>query len=129
MFEGLEEDLERVSHFIRQGGAEGYFIESAELALYLIKHSETPNLYNSIEEFATPGKGKNIRELKFPFFSIDKFYEVVTDFYTTHKPEREVTIDKVREFMEIHQYYFRQKDCELVVSDVNNLAGMIANCL
>jgi len=127
--QGTPEAMERAHHFAMQGGAEGYFSECADLALYLIQHSETPNRFVSIEEFAVPGRMKLMGDLTFPSSSPHDFYQIVGDFYATQRPLRGITPEKVADFMKIHRYYFHQEGDKLRISDVDNLTGMLANCL
>lgn len=121
-------DLERIFHSVFQGGEEGFFKEQADLALYLIQHSETPDLYKSTEEFATPGNMKSIGDLTFPFSKGEDFYSLVADFYV-HRPFRGIAYDDVEELLERHSYHFDQEDGKLLVSDVGSLSGLMSNCL
>jgi len=121
-------DLDFAFHSFFQGGAEGHFKEVADLSLYLIKHSETPDLYKSTEEFATPGKMKSIGDLTFPFSKEEEFYSLVADFYV-HRPFRGIAYDDVEELLERHSYHFDLEDGKLLVSDVGSLSGLMSNCL
>jgi len=121
-------DLDFVFHSIFQGGAEGHFKETADLSLYLIKHSETPDLYKSTEEFATSGEMKSIGDLTFPFSKQEDFYSLVADFYV-HRHFRGISYDDVEELLERHSYHFDQEDGKLLVSDVGSLSGLMSNCL
>jgi len=126
---GTPEAVERGTHFATQGGIEGYFSERADLASYLMQHSETPDRYKNPGQMVSPGGVIQIDELTFPFFTHADFYRLVADFYETQRPIRGVTQEKVVDFMRLHKSYFSMEEGKLKISDVHNLVGMLANCL
>lgn len=125
----ISDIIERAEHFKIQGGAKGYFSECADLTLYLIQHSKTPDRFKSTDEFSIPGQMKLIGDLTFPSFSPHDFYEMVGDFYTTQRPLRNITPENVANLMENHQYHLNQKGDNLRVSNIDGLTRMLTNCL
>jgi len=123
----LGDDLER-ARFVAKG-PDAYFCESAELALHMIRHSETPDLYTSTADFATPGRMRMIGKLTFSLNAVDELYDIVIEYYDTCRPSRGVTMDALRDLMQRHRRYVGQDGGRLVVSDVDNLTEMIATCL
>jgi len=127
-YDTLPESIERNMHFIFQEGSEGYLNERAGLALYLIKNSTTPDIFNSPDEFSVPGRMRAIGNLTFPVAGVGDFYRLLAGF-NPGKPGRGYIYEDVKNFLEIHQYYFEHADGKLTVRNVDGLVSMLANCL